>query len=253
MFWFSPNGRLITFIDRGPGPDGKDAPQVFILDILDITTGNRTQVTHLPDAAPDPLDPATPATDFCAFQDDATIVYSSRVNPNGLNPEGQRRIFTVKTDGSGLTEVPLPAITATGGMIVPHFSITSPATFFDVEAVSLPRPPVNPSPYWNMISEVFVTGPDHELQLTSFGRGDTGAGDVDTDGERVFFVASANQFNNNPSENCQIFSISVLADDLTAAHTLPRRRPLRDRMRRGQQAGRLAAGWLRHLLQRAQI
>lgn len=211
LLWFSPNGRSITFIDRGPGPDGEDAPQVFV---LDIATRTRQQVTHLPDAAPDPSAPAFPTTDFAAFPgpDDATILYSSRVNPNGLNPEGQRRLFTVKTDGTGLTELPAIAV-GSGGMIVPRFFITSSATFFDVNSVNLPTSPLNPSPYWTTVSEVFVTAPDHELQLTNFHRGDTG-GNVNTDGERAFFAASANPFGTNASENCQIFSISVLGDDL---------------------------------------
>lgn len=62
-----------------------------------------------------------------------------------------------------------------------------------------------------------MTAPDHVLQLTNFHRVDTGNGNVTTDGQRVFFVASANPpelHGSNPSENCQIFSISVLGDDL---------------------------------------
>lgn len=85
VFWFSPNGRAVVFTDRGAGPMGEDAPQVFV---LDIENGKRTQVTHLPDAAPDPLEPASPSIDITFFTDDATIGYYSRVNPNGLNPGG---------------------------------------------------------------------------------------------------------------------------------------------------------------------
>ncbi len=55
------------------------------------------------------------------------------------------------------------------------------------------------------------------LQLTSFRRVDTGGisafGGASTDGQRVFFNASAN-LGHNPSENCQIFSIDVLGGDL---------------------------------------
>jgi hypothetical protein len=122
----------------------------------------------------------------------------------------------VKTDGTGLTELPLPVLQP-GSMIVPHFFITGPATFLDVGTVSKPGTPVNcpPDSDCNMINEVFVLSSDHVLQLTSFRRGDTG-GNVNTDGQRVFFAASANppKLGTNPSENCQIFSISVLADDL---------------------------------------
>ena len=45
VFKFSPNGRLVDFTDMGPGPEGEDAAQVFT---LDVETGRRTQVTHLP-------------------------------------------------------------------------------------------------------------------------------------------------------------------------------------------------------------
>src|SRR5262249_44005210 len=33
-------------------------------------------------------------------------------------------------------------------------------------------------------------------------------------GDRVFFAASANPFGTNPSENCQVFSITTLENDL---------------------------------------
>jgi hypothetical protein len=67
------------------------------------------------------------------------------------------------------------------------------------------------------VYEVFVTASDHVLQLTNFQRFDTGNSGVATDGQRVFFLASANPpelHDSNPSENCQVFSISVLGNDL---------------------------------------
>ena len=210
IFWFSPNGRAVVFTDRGPGPGCEAAPQAVV---MDVETGERTQVTHLPDAAPDQSALAAPTIDFTLFVNDTRIGYESRVNPNGLNPDGQRRIFEENTDSTGFTAIPPPVVAAAGGMIVPHFFITSSVRFFDANPVSFPTPPVNPSPYWNTTSEVFVTAPDRTLQLTDFHRGDTG-GNVVTDGQRVFFVASANPFGTNPSENCQIFSISVLGEDL---------------------------------------
>src|SRR5262249_2412321 len=42
---FSPNGRRFAITDLGPGPSGKQAPQVFV---IDVATGKRTQVTRLP-------------------------------------------------------------------------------------------------------------------------------------------------------------------------------------------------------------
>src|SRR5262249_47435835 len=48
---FSPNGRLIAFTDVGPGPDGKDAVQIVVLD-LGADRPKRRQVTQLPSGTP---------------------------------------------------------------------------------------------------------------------------------------------------------------------------------------------------------
>ena len=58
------------------------------------------------------------------------------------------------------------------------------------------------------------TASDHTLQLTNFGRLDTGNHFLSSDGTRVFFDASADPFGSNPSETCQIFSIDALGTDL---------------------------------------
>jgi hypothetical protein len=53
------------------------------------------------------------------------------------------------------------------------------------------------------------------LQLTSFGRPDTGsARHLDADEQTVVFFASADPFGTNPLENCQLFSIDTLGDNL---------------------------------------
>jgi hypothetical protein len=223
FFAFSPNGKLITFMDRGAGPAGEDAPQVVI---LDIATRART-LTHLPDAAPDPTSPALPATGFPAFEDDDTVRFFSRANPDDLNREGTWRSFTVKTDGTGLTVLPAPVLLP-GSRVVPSFFITGPVTGSDITDVELlDKPPVNPNSYYppgppfNVVYELFLVSPDQVLQLTNFGRTETGGltyfGGGTTDGLQVFFNASANPpelDGSNPSENCQIFSISVLGSDL---------------------------------------
>jgi hypothetical protein len=106
------------------------------------------------------------------------------------------------------------------GGFIPVPSITNPVRSGDVGTLSLPGTPVNLPPFLapdSPVFEVFVTATDHVLQLTNFHRFDTGNSNVTTDGQRVFFLASANppELNgSNPSENCQIFSISVLGDDL---------------------------------------
>jgi hypothetical protein len=45
VYRFSTDGRTIGFTDLGPGPDGEDVPQIVL---LDLASGVRTQVTHLP-------------------------------------------------------------------------------------------------------------------------------------------------------------------------------------------------------------
>ena len=67
IFRFSPDGKLVDFTDMGPGPDGQDAAQVFI---LDVETGERTQLTHLP---PAPL-AGVAGTRTGDFLNDRTIV-----------------------------------------------------------------------------------------------------------------------------------------------------------------------------------
>src|SRR5215475_47627 len=80
--FFSPNGRRVGFTDIGPGPSG---PAVQIV-VLDLATGKRTQVTHLPSGTP----PKNVFGEFfltcCpAFVDDDTVVFQTFVDPEGSN------------------------------------------------------------------------------------------------------------------------------------------------------------------------
>src|SRR5262249_40952155 len=87
-FPVAPNAELATFTDLGPGPTGEEVVQVFT---IDLASGERTQVTHLPFASsPDPVQPVT----FSGyFVDDDNILFVSVANPDGLNPDGVRRTF----------------------------------------------------------------------------------------------------------------------------------------------------------------
>lgn len=208
-FTFSPDGRMVAFRDRGPGPEG-DAIQIVT---LDVSSGTRIQVTHLPATAPpDPDNAAQPPTSLPVFSDNATLLFYSRTNPDGLNPEGTTRIFSVRTDGSGLTVLPPPV--AAGNPFTPVPSITGPNT--NIFQISLPGVPMNPQ-LERPIIETFITNGETLLQLTNFQRSDTSTGTISADRRRVFFLASANplelQFS-NPSENCQIFSVDALGGDL---------------------------------------
>jgi len=98
-----------------------------------------------------------------------------------------------------------------GSTIVPVFSISGPneGLFLGL----LPGTPVA-THHGLGILEVFVRNGTNLLQLTNFRRDDTLTGSLSGDRQRVFFLASADPFGMNPSENCQIFSIDALGSDL---------------------------------------
>jgi hypothetical protein len=203
---FSPNGAMVTYIDVGPGPDGAEATQIFA---LDLATSRRVQLTHLPlTPAPDPLFLSTCCP---SFADNETVAFLSIANPDGLNPNGDAAIFTVKIDGAGLKKLPVP-IVAPGSQIVPVFSITGPrpsaALFF------LPGDPVNIPGTRGGVVEVFAVEGKNVLQLTNFHRSDTSTPLLAADQQHVLFVASANPFGTNPTTNCQIFSVDRNGADL---------------------------------------
>jgi hypothetical protein len=189
---FSPSGRTIAFVDRGPDADGHEADQVVT---IDVATGKRTQVTQLPPAVPPagyPLDAPTVITYLnpVVFVDDRTIAFSTSANPDGLNPEGAFLLMTIKTDGSDL-EVPLPIpIALPGSQIELRFIITGDRP--QGLNVVMPGEPSNPevSPGLPGIREVFVIDEDRNaLQLTNFRRKDTFTEVVDVDGEHLYFGA----------------------------------------------------------------
>jgi hypothetical protein len=63
--------------------------------------------------------------------------------------------------------------------------------------------------------ELFVSDGQNLIQLTAFGRGDTAIEAVlSRNRQRALFTASANLGNNNPSENCQVFSVDALGGDM---------------------------------------
>ena len=203
---FSRNGEMVAYTDRGPGPNGEDATQIFA---VDLATAQRTQLTHLPlTPAPDPLFLSTCCP---SFPDDETVAFLSIANPDGLNPNGDAAIFTVKVDGTGLKKLPVPMV-APGSAIVPVFSITGPRP--DAALFFLPGDPVNNPGARGGIVEVFAVEGENLLQLTNFHRADTNTPLLATDLQHVLFVASANPFGTNPTTNCQVFSIDRNGADL---------------------------------------
>src|SRR5262249_14696112 len=134
---FSPNGRQIAYTDRGPGADGGDAAQVVT---VDLSSGVRTQVTHLPVAQ---TQPTLLQVSGIRFFDDATLLFFSAADADGRHPDGG--FFRVNADGSGLEGLPTPALLP-GKRVVPIFDVTGVRT--DVLNVELPDvPAANPVPF----------------------------------------------------------------------------------------------------------
>jgi hypothetical protein len=202
---FSPDGRAIAFTDLGPGPSGEETRQIVT---LDIPTGNRTQVTRLPQAVA--ADPTQFPTSEPRWLDNQTIGFFSYTNPAGLNPDGGPAFFRVKTDGTGLRRTPTPAVEP-GSHIVPEFSIAGPGGA--LLTMRRPGTPLDIScdPFDSpAIGEVFVVRKENVLlQLTNFQRRDTAALTLAADGQTAFFNASADPLGTNPSESPQIFSINT--------------------------------------------
>lgn len=201
-FGFSPNGRLITFTDRGPGPNGEEAIQIFV---MDVASGTRRQLTSLPPLAP--ISPFYPVVFPSFFLDNETIQFSTYATTDVS-------AYTVAVETRELR--PRVPITVPGSVFVPSFSITGPAgSVFG--AGFFGRPPVNQLAHLeSVVNELFIASGTNLLQLTCFNRSDTGwSGSLLTpDRQRVLFTASADPFGRNPYENCQIFSIDALGADL---------------------------------------
>jgi hypothetical protein len=228
---FSPNGRRIAFTDRGPGPGGEEAVQIVV---LDLATGDRTQVTHLPTGTPPPL-VATGGVNLgfyfltCCptFLDDETVIFQTYVDPDGSNPEHNFAAFTVRIDGSGLTPVPQP-VAVPGSEVVPTFGVTGRGT--NLLRLSLPGtaegPPFqSPRGFFQRfpISEVFLQNGKNLVQLTNFHLQDTFVGFVDPGRMRAFFLASADPLGTNPLHICQMFSIDTFGSGLRqVTHLAPR-------------------------------
>ena len=208
---FSPNGRRIAFTDLGPGPGGEEAVQIVV---LDLATGQRTQVTHLPSGPPHDTAPGTFLTAYPRFIDDETVLFFTFVDPDGSNPTHDFAAFTVRIDGSEFKRKPddTPLLGAPGGRVLPVFGVTQLAT--DIFTLRVPGTPVNPTAQADPIAEVFVQDGKNILQLTNFRRVDTGTPFLSVASRRAFFRASADPLGTNPSNTCQLFSVNTQGSGL---------------------------------------
>src|SRR5262249_11477030 len=113
-----------------------------------------------------------------------------------------------------LRPAPTP-VAAQGRRVIPVFGVVTPGS--NVFTLNVPGTPVNGFPFGGLstISEVFVQDGKNLLQLTNFGRVDTGNPFPSVTRGRAFFTASADPLGTNdplggnPSGNCQIFSIDT--------------------------------------------
>jgi hypothetical protein len=195
-FAFTPDGRKVAFTDRGPDDAGRDAVQLFV---MDLATGVRTQVTHLPFIPPS----AFPEIPIFAFLSNETLGFGAQVEP------GVFAGFTVESDGTDLRRLPTPAA-APEAHAVPIFQVIGGGAVAYTALLS----DQTTEPAVGSVAEVFVLEGERLLQLTSFHRSETDAWFVGVGGRRVFFVASADPLGRNPTANCQLFSISRLGTGL---------------------------------------
>lgn len=213
---FTPESRLMAFIDRGPGPTGTDADQVFT---MDLATGRRTQVTSLPSAK---LPAGRVPVSNPGFLDEDTIVFFAPVLAPAASETSDYR-FAIETDGRRLRSLPYARVLEhTPFMPVGTIDVRSPIG--RVLTLSVPGKPVNTTtdPELVLIREVFQVRRRDVLQLTNFRRTDTrgiagvafGSTVPSNNRQRVLLYASADPLGTNPSQNCQLFSVGVLGEDL---------------------------------------
>jgi hypothetical protein len=207
---FSPNGRRIAFTDRGPGPGGEDAPQVVV---LDLATGQRTQLTHLPSGkAPEDAAGNHFLLTCCpTFVDDETLAFQTYVDPDGSNPEHDFVTFKVRIDGGRLERIPAP-IALPGSKVVPSFGVTGLRT--NLARLSLPGTPVNDLLPGYPITEIFLQDGKNLVQLTHLQSVDTFVGFLNASRTRAFFMTSVDPLGANPHGDCQIFSVDTLGGGL---------------------------------------
>jgi hypothetical protein len=171
-----------VFTDRGPDLEGRESPQIFLMDVFGPTPGRRTQVTHVPGG----LKPV-PTTCCGVFRDRRSIVFWAA---------GAYHTFNV--DGSGLRPLPSP-FPAADSQVVPRFTVASSGG--NVRPLYLGGEPVNvypgvpPGGIW----EMFLLDGPRLLQLTNFQHSDT---EGFLSRRRVFITTSADPLGTNPGKNC---------------------------------------------------
>ena len=201
--YFSPDGRRIAYTDLGPGADGVDAPQVFVMHLA--RTPQVTQVTQVTQRTARGVTPLSRLeTRAGAFLDHRTLAYST------FDPASGESVSTTHVDGSGTRRLPDPVVQE-GARVVSRFAVTGQRTRL-LTFELLDPPPINPFGPFARTREAFAFDGKKLLQLTAFHRADTE--DRVRIGQRAFFTASADPLGTNPDNTCQLFSIDLLAGGL---------------------------------------
>jgi hypothetical protein len=200
---FSPDGHTIVYTDLGPDAAGEETAQVVT---LDVTTGMRTQLTHLPPGV-HKVSPGLLPTCCARFLDAETITFTSYTNPSGMNPGGDFLAFIINRDGAGLRAAPAP-IAGPGSAVVPVFGVGGPGPKSDVLSLRLPYPSTDsPSA---PAQEVFLREGRNLTQLTRFGLAATVGLFLTVDRRQVIFSAGADPLGTNSKKNCQLFSVDTV-------------------------------------------
>ena len=195
-FDFSPDGKTVVFVDRGPGSDGSDAPQLFTLDPV---TGARRQLTTFTASS-------VGAGEANSLDIQGVFLDDRRIGAFVFDPVKGPRIFTIARDGTDIRFIEdLSAIP--GATVVPDFGLIGVASAvfslaFPDRLTDQPRP--------GPVREIFVRNGDKTLQLTNYGRSDTSFPTRLRGGRQVVFRASADPVRRNRKHASQLFRIDRL-------------------------------------------
>jgi hypothetical protein len=210
-FNFSPDGRFVVFADRGPGTDGTDAGQLVV---MDVRTGERTQVT--PFGATTQSPPV--GADVFGFFVDADTISGATL---AIASDGTSYVadpFLVRRDGTDFRFF-VPPTPIPGSQVVENFQVAGR----EGNVITVTMPSMTMEPDIAPVTEVWARDGNQLLQITNEGRSDTQGGALSRDGQRVFFTASTNLLGGssttsasgtNPMNNCQLFSVSRLGGPL---------------------------------------
>jgi hypothetical protein len=199
LYWtggwtLSHDGRQAVITDIGPDSEGRETPQIFLMDVFGPSAGRRTQVTHVPGR----LSPV-PTTCCGVFRDRRSIVFWTA----GAH-------YIINVDGSGLRPLPSPFPTASG-QVVPQFTIAGRGGNVRPLYLGGVAENVYPGVPPGIVREMFLLDGPRLLQLTNFRHSDTWGF---LSRGRVFITTSADPLGTNPGRNCQLFSMNTRGGDL---------------------------------------